>query len=161
MTAPLLCLQRSVLHYSVFDKGVTCVSALISLLLYTHAYDANAELLHRIMNNDSESARHAKRARTDVDDAPPLAPTRSDIWFEDGNVVLQAENTQFRVHRGVLTKSSEVFRDMFAIPQPATVDECPLVHLADTAEQVQWVLKALYGDRKCVDFVRYPLAWRG
>ena len=39
---------------------------------------------------------------------------RSDLWKEDGNVVLQAGNTQFRVHRSMLADHSPVFKDIFA-----------------------------------------------
>ncbi|KAF7370417.1 BTB domain-containing protein [Mycena sanguinolenta] len=57
------------------------------------------------------------------------AITRSEIWFRDGSVVLQAQNTQFRVHFGVLARHSSVFSDMWELPQPSdesTVDGCPV-----------------------------------
>jgi hypothetical protein len=38
---------------------------------------------------------------------------RSEIWFEDGNVILQAGHTQFRVHRGIIALHSRVFKGMF------------------------------------------------
>ncbi|KAF7969601.1 hypothetical protein HWV62_26837 [Athelia sp. TMB] len=73
--------------------------------------------------------------------------THSDIWFEDGNVVLQAERTQFRVYRGMLARNSSVFRDMFSIPQPApseeSADGCAVVCLPDAAQDVEIVLRAL------------------
>lgn len=49
----------------------------------------------------------AKRQRTE-----DAAITRSEIWYPDGSVVLQAQGTQFRVHWGVLA----FFRN--ALPQP-------------------------------------------
>ncbi|KAI0783929.1 hypothetical protein BC629DRAFT_1518200 [Irpex lacteus] len=36
------------------------------------------------------------------------------LWFEDGNVVLVAETTGFRVYRGLLARHSEIFHDMFS-----------------------------------------------
>lgn len=51
----------------------------------------------------------------------PLAETlvrHPTLWLDDGNVVLVVENTGFRVHRGILSKHSDVFRDMFSVPQP-------------------------------------------
>jgi hypothetical protein len=85
----------------------------------------------------------AKRQRTE--DAPI---TRSDIWFTDGSVVLQAQNTQFRVHWGVLTQNSSFFRDMQALPQgnveQPTVEGCPLVELHDDVEDVKHLLTTLY-----------------
>ncbi|KAK7025084.1 BTB domain-containing protein [Favolaschia claudopus] len=84
----------------------------------------------------------AKRQR--AENAPI---TRSDTWFSDGNVVLQADNTQFRVHWGVLALHSSVFSDMQGLPQPPdqpTVEGCAVVELQDDPEDVELMLKALY-----------------
>jgi capsid portal protein len=85
----------------------------------------------------------AKRQRTDEDE--PI--TRSDIWYEDGSVVLQARNTQFRVHWGVLAQHSSFFRDMQKLPQPPdqpNADGCPIVELQDEVADVEHLLRALY-----------------
>lgn len=109
-----------------------------------------------------------KRKRADdgsVDDShSPAEPIRSDIWYEDGNVVLQAEGVQFRVHKSILAQSSSVFRDMFSFPQPPPSDEdmmiegCPVVHLTDSAEEVRYVLQAIF-ERKCVVGSRFMRAY--
>jgi len=83
-----------------------------------------------------------------------LTPKRMEhLWFDDGSIVLQAETTQFRVHRSVLSTNSEIFRDMFAVPQPTVGDEviegCSIVHLSDSAEDWTYVLNALYDSRRC------------
>ncbi|KAJ7928422.1 hypothetical protein B0H13DRAFT_982159 [Mycena leptocephala] len=73
--------------------------------------------------------------------------TRSDVWYKDGSVVLQAQNTQSRVHWGVLSQHSSFFRDLQDLPQPPdhpTVDGCPIVELQDAAFDVEHLLKALY-----------------
>jgi len=81
-------------------------------------------------------------------DAPPNGPHRpSELWFEDGNLIIQAGNSQFRVYRGVLAARSSVFQDMLAFPQPSDselVEGCPLVHLPDTAGEVTVFLKAIF-----------------
>ncbi|PSR72331.1 hypothetical protein PHLCEN_2v11779 [Hermanssonia centrifuga] len=78
------------------------------------------------------------------------------LWFEDGNIILIAEETAFRVHRGVLSLHSEVFRNMFLVPQPSDVVEggstmlglgCPFVRLHDTPEDLAMFLSILYGKR--------------
>lgn len=84
----------------------------------------------------------------------PVEVTRSEIWFEDGNIVLQAEATLFKVYRGVLAKNSAVFKSILSIPQPpsgtdAAVEGCPVVHLSDSAVDVAVVLLALF-ERKYV-----------
>ncbi|KAJ7350550.1 hypothetical protein DFH08DRAFT_861737 [Mycena albidolilacea] len=91
--------------------------------------------------------------------APPLierertedAPiTRSSIWHKDGSVVLQADNTQFRVHWGILALNSCFFRELQDLPlaQPndqPSVEGCPIVELSsDASEDVENLLKALY-----------------
>ncbi|KAF8178692.1 hypothetical protein K438DRAFT_1938755 [Mycena galopus ATCC 62051] len=84
----------------------------------------------------------AKRQRTEN-----ASITRSDVWYKDGSVVLQAENTQFRVHWSILSQHSSFFLDLQDLPQPPdepTVDGCPVVELQDTVEDVQFLLKALY-----------------
>jgi hypothetical protein len=74
---------------------------------------------------------------------------RSEIWYHDGSVVLQAQNTQFRVHWGVLSQHSVFFRDMHRLPQPdpseqLSVDGRPVIELQDTVKDVECLLSALY-----------------
>ncbi|KAI0783906.1 hypothetical protein BC629DRAFT_1518042 [Irpex lacteus] len=74
----------------------------------------------------------------------------ADLWFEDGNVVLVAEESGYRVHRSLLARHSDVFRDMFSMPQPPPTEEgtyegCPTVMLVgDRAKEVTMILTILY-----------------
>ena len=105
----------------------------------------------------ASKAPSAKRPRCD-DFAEPNEFTKSRFWFDDGNVILQAENTEFKVHRSLLANQSVVFRDMFSIPQPAdpdpVVDGCPVVPLSDKAADIEHVLSLFYDNFKSV--VRVP-----
>ncbi|KIM44191.1 hypothetical protein M413DRAFT_443222 [Hebeloma cylindrosporum] len=93
-----------------------------------------------------------KRQRTDdaQEDAETQPLQRSRFWFDDGNVILQAENTQFRVHRSVLSLHSNVFKDMFSVPQPtdpttmSIADGCPVITLSDKASDLEYVLSVFY-----------------
>jgi len=88
-----------------------------------------------------------KRKRTEEDDGPSLV--RSKLWFEDGNVIIQAESTQFRVHISVLSMHSKVLKDCFGIPQPKeqeSVEGCPVVCMSDKAADIECVFSILYGD---------------
>lgn len=95
-----------------------------------------------------------------------------DLWFEDGSIVLRAENTLFLVHMSQLSRHSVCFRDMFSMPQLkqgplATAgaassskivahsgeleklvlddgQECSVVYLHDAAEDLGNLLTALY-----------------
>ncbi|KAF7338115.1 BTB domain-containing protein [Mycena venus] len=91
-----------------------------------------------------DEAPPAKRRRMDMESTI----TRSDIWHNDGSVVLQAERKQFRVHWGVLCLHSAFFRDLQGLPQPPTdqssVEGCPVVELHDSSTDVKYLLKALY-----------------
>ncbi|KAF8217106.1 hypothetical protein K438DRAFT_1798311 [Mycena galopus ATCC 62051] len=85
---------------------------------------------------------------------------RSETWRRDGNVILQAANTQFRVHWSVLALHSSVFRDMEGLPQPPgqpTVEGCPILELSDDPNDVEYLLKALYiPEFHCQKF-RFPV----
>ena len=93
-----------------------------------------------------------KRQRTDdaQEDAQTQLLQRSRFWFDDGNVILQAENTQFRAHRSLLSLHSNVFKEMFAMPQPTdttttpNVDGCPVITLSDKASDLEHFLSILY-----------------
>ena len=79
----------------------------------------------------------------------------SDIWFDDGNIVVVAQSTAFRFHKSVVSLHSSVFRDLFSIPQPSLMDEevdeilifdgCPVVHVSDTSYDFRELLRAIYG----------------
>ncbi|KAF6750096.1 hypothetical protein DFP72DRAFT_991720 [Ephemerocybe angulata] len=74
--------------------------------------------------------------------------TRADgLWFEDGNLILQAEQTLFRIYRGLLCARSSVFGDMFAFPPPAEgnmmFDGCPIVQTYDSAQDMGFFLRAV------------------
>lgn len=97
----------------------------------------------------ASSSRPAKRLRAEGDEEPstPVACTRSDLWYDDGNIVVQAETTQFRVFRGVLASESDIFNDMFSIPQPTSqgevVDGCPVVRVHDSAQDWTYILRMI------------------
>ncbi|KAJ6495808.1 hypothetical protein C8R47DRAFT_373214 [Mycena vitilis] len=78
---------------------------------------------------------------------PPQGPRRSEIWYQDGSVVLQTQNTQFRVYWGTLTQESSFFRDAASLPQPPdqpTVEGCPVIELYDDLTDIESLLKALF-----------------
>ncbi|KZT65117.1 hypothetical protein DAEQUDRAFT_697753 [Daedalea quercina L-15889] len=68
------------------------------------------------------------------------------FWFWDGDIVLEVEHHKFKVH-GTRLQCSEIFLDMLAMPQPQdadVVDGCPLVQLADSAQDWQVALRWIY-----------------
>ncbi len=92
----------------------------------------------------------AKRKRTEDSCTENIeATTRSPhFWFEDGNVVLQAQCTLFRVHKSHLILHSDVMKDCFSCPQPEgapTIEGCPLIHLPDPKRDISNLCTLLYG----------------
>jgi hypothetical protein len=84
----------------------------------------------------------------DLDGAKDSIKPHPDFWFIDGSVVLIVEATSFKIHQTVLSRHSDVFADMFTVPQPAgddTIDGCPVVLLSqDSVSDLVDVLHALY-----------------
>jgi len=78
----------------------------------------------------------------------------TEVWYSDGSVVLVADKshkTAFRVHGTILAAHCEVFRDMFAMPQPATPDAntetyegCQVLRLQDSPTDLKHFLKTIY-----------------
>ncbi|RDX41897.1 hypothetical protein OH76DRAFT_1422827 [Lentinus brumalis] len=74
----------------------------------------------------------------------------SEFWLLDGNVVLIAQKSAFRVHQSVLARHSTVLADLFTVPLPPssdareTMDGCPVVQLHDSPDDLRYLLKALY-----------------
>ncbi|KAJ7717992.1 hypothetical protein B0H16DRAFT_1337712 [Mycena metata] len=93
-----------------------------------------------------------KRLAAAIPDGPALSesaiqPHRSKrLWMPYGDIILQAEATQFRVNRDVLARNSPVFREMFAtqLPDQPTIEGCAIVILSDAAMDWELLLERLY-----------------
>lgn len=81
----------------------------------------------------------------------PQPPTRSEPWYDDGNIIIEAETTQFRLYKGILSDSSRVLNNMFGVPQSAEdeviIDGCPVRKVSGSADDWKFVLDALYKQR--------------
>lgn len=72
--------------------------------------------------------------------------------MHDGSVVLSVENTLFRVHQTILVNHSQVFADLFSLPQPNSseggdevIEGCRVVVLSDdSAADFEHLLGAIY-----------------
>ncbi|KAJ7435219.1 hypothetical protein B0H11DRAFT_1859193 [Mycena galericulata] len=74
-------------------------------------------------------------------------PVRSDIWFEDGNLVVQAQDTQFRAYKGVLgSRLSAILEEqMNNLGETSkSVEGCPLLYLPDSSIDVEHVFRAIF-----------------
>ncbi|VDC07131.1 unnamed protein product [Peniophora sp. CBMAI 1063] len=68
-----------------------------------------------------------------------------DLWLDDGNIILQCAEGAFRVHRSLLAAQSQIFRDMFTLPPPASGanSDAPVVQLSDDTDQMYILLRLL------------------
>lgn len=78
-----------------------------------------------------------------------------ELWFEDGNVIVVAQKTAYRFHRGALSRHSEIFRGLFTVPQPEasstqTMDGCPVIHVTDSSYDFKHLLRVVYDGARCV-----------
>ncbi|EKM50260.1 uncharacterized protein PHACADRAFT_264877 [Phanerochaete carnosa HHB-10118-sp] len=74
-----------------------------------------------------------------------------EMSFDDGNIMIVAEKTSYRVHRSVLSRKSALFKDLLSLPQPDSeekLDGLPVVRLLDPAEDVTMLLDAIYNGAK-------------
>ncbi|EDR12103.1 uncharacterized protein LACBIDRAFT_323131 [Laccaria bicolor S238N-H82] len=79
--------------------------------------------------------------------ASPTLVRVSGLWYDDGNIVFQAESSLFRVSLGVLAAHSPIFDDLLKLPQSQDqemYEDCPLMVLHDKAEDLANFLRAVY-----------------
>ena len=116
-------------------------------------YDAPHEDSYSIPDEDSyhEDSYHDASDQEHIDTLLPPIITRSSLWIPDGNIVLEAEHTQFKFYRGLLARHSTFFRNLFDSMFPPgsdphieddieLVEGCPVVCLADSADDVGYML---------------------
>ena len=81
-----------------------------------------------------------------VADSGPTPKQRSEFWFDDGNLVLVAGDTAFRIYRGLLAVQSRVFENMFVSASSSNdelLDGCPVVQLSDSPEDLVHLFRVL------------------
>ncbi|KAI4522776.1 hypothetical protein K525DRAFT_198007 [Schizophyllum commune Loenen D] len=128
-------------------------------------YDAPHEDSYSIPDEDSyhEDSYHDASDQEHIDTLLPPIITRSSLWIPDGNIVLEAEHTQFKFYRGLLARHSTFFRNLFDSMFPPgsdphieddieLVEGCPVVCLADSADDVGYMLHFIV-DTRAFDFI--------
>ncbi|KAI0737397.1 hypothetical protein C8Q80DRAFT_1115176 [Daedaleopsis nitida] len=74
--------------------------------------------------------RKRRRLESEGIDTQPVKD--AELWLPDGNIVVISRNVAFRIHKSILSRHSEIFCDLFSLPQhevDETMDDCPTVHL--------------------------------
>ena len=120
--------------------------------------DASATSIMPVAGNPEADDAGKSRKLLAIDSRFLIAPGHTEkqlihddvYWFPDGSIVLVAQNRAFRVYHGILMMQSPIFRDLLSLPQPhhaAKVEGCPVVHLEDSAADVQELVHFLFDRR--------------
>ncbi|KAF9508674.1 hypothetical protein BS47DRAFT_1350143, partial [Hydnum rufescens UP504] len=76
---------------------------------------------------------------------PPLSP----LSYDDGDVILRAGDTDFKVHMFLLRLSSPFFKSMFSLPQPKLgSSEIPVIPMDEDATHLDFVLRTIYPGKR-------------
>ncbi|GJE89894.1 hypothetical protein PsYK624_060060 [Phanerochaete sordida] len=77
-----------------------------------------------------------------------LGDRSEDLWFEDGNVILAAEGMSFRVHKGILTLRSDVFKTLLDDASLERLEGCPVFRVEDKGKDLHDLLYIIYNGGK-------------
>ena len=86
-------------------------------------------------------------------DAPSKIYRHETLYFEDGDVVISAQDATgcrvlFRVDKRSLARQSSVFESLFSLPTHSGLNEeyngAPMAHLDEKAEALQDLLSFMY-----------------
>src|ERR1700761_4415192 len=68
----------------------------------------------------------------------------------DADIILRtSDEVDIKSHRWILARTSEIFRTMFSLPQPAshdTLSEIPVIEVQETEAVIVTILKLIYPD---------------
>jgi hypothetical protein len=136
-------------------RAVTGPTSLLSLSIHhlLQADQANNELARAAIISSSSSrvlvlsCLYIALMAVDSSDEPTVRSAA--VWYADGTLVIRAENTLFRVYRGILASQSDIFNDMLSVPQPLAVadtetfDGCVVVRVHDAAVDMERFLRTI------------------
>lgn len=82
-----------------------------------------------------------------TDEVIPQTQLVSDLWFEDGGLIIQAEQSFFKIYKGILAARSSVFKAMLDEDSGLTkncIDGCDLLQVPDSAADMTYLLRAIF-----------------
>ena len=127
------------------NPSSSLTSSLVAHLQSQEVMSANIRPLKRARVEDRDRSESMSNSQ-----AIPLQSEQlkrhEELWFDDGNLVLVARDTAFRIYRGLIASQSTVFSDML-VSSCASADEtfegCPTVQLSDSPEDLAHFLRVL------------------
>ncbi|KAI0046419.1 hypothetical protein FA95DRAFT_1606922 [Auriscalpium vulgare] len=123
----------------------------------------------RKRTSESSSAKKELAGSADAQSASLIkgGERHTNLWYDDGNIVLSTGNMLFRVHRSILSRHSPVLADITSAYSPgraasssedADIDGCPIVHLMEDSEDITHMLHGIYDYRHYADRKQLPFA---
>ena len=95
-----------------------------------------------VLRSSASPPLRVKRQRTSD---PDFTQPHPDLSFENGNVMIIAADTSFRVHASQLSRRSPVFKELLAADRIELNDAgLPVLRLDNTARELEIFLNALY-----------------
>jgi hypothetical protein len=74
-----------------------------------------------------------------------MASKHTDLYFNDGNIILLAGMSYFLVHQGLLARHSEVLDELMrSMDDTPTLEDHAVLPLPDSSTDVAHFLKAMY-----------------
>ncbi|KAI0029774.1 hypothetical protein K488DRAFT_88401 [Vararia minispora EC-137] len=71
------------------------------------------------------------------------------LWFDDGDIILAAGTTAFKVDHAIIKRHSRLLFDIITSMDARACVEVPVYDVEDTAENVETVLKWIYQINRC------------
>lgn len=82
---------------------------------------------------------------------------KTGLWFEDGTIIIQAEDTLFRVYSGLLSRQSQMLVGHASVLENMPVEGCPLVIHQESAEKMRKFLACLLDHSQYVSAPRFSV----
>lgn len=84
-----------------------------------------------------------------LDPLSTLPMHNTKLWFSDGNIILRAGGTLFKVYRGILCRESRLFQDILSLPQPTSdleesYEGCAIIDTHDSASYMDLFLSTIF-----------------
>lgn len=140
-------------HITASRHTSTELAPIVNLLFYSSlqflSTHTSSSIVDRIFVMSSAFEHHETLYFADGNICLSARPAATRL---DGDLNAEAQNSKilvFRVHQGVLSLHSPVFKDMLAFPEPQpgtneVYDGVPLVQMPDSAEALESLINAFY-----------------
>ncbi|KAF8340587.1 uncharacterized protein EI90DRAFT_2084567 [Cantharellus anzutake] len=66
------------------------------------------------------------------------------VEFEGADVILRADDTDFRVHTTILRQASPFFQSLFELPQPRGSDDMAVIEMTEEADVLEVLVRLIY-----------------